>query len=353
MSTFDPTQGVQSVYNFWLGLIPQFMGQFGGAPLPGGPAATNAPPASNGLLFPADQIAKAAAMTQQSLQSLAQWFAPMLQAPGTTGGTPQWPTAMSPAAWMQAAQLAQPGTLGAVGAAMPDLSAAQAFMAPWTALMKNASGIPSPSTNTSGSALPLQAMSQAWLGAGSKLAGTTPADLTTAFDRTYGALTDALGLGPLRQLQAAWQEVAAASLAQQEARANYALIVQRAFAQGLEGLMKRLADKAASGERIDSILALLRLWAVSTEEAVHQTLQSDAGLAATAGLARSALAYRKKMQQVAAILADMLDIATRRDLDEAYRAIQELKREVRTLRAAHEPHRAAKATRARKAGDAK
>ena len=182
------------------------------------------------------------------------------------------------------------------------------------------------------SLLPLQAMSQAWLDLGSRLAGATPAQLATAFDRTYGALSDALGLGPARQLQAAWQEAIAASIAQQEARTNYALLVQSAFASGLQRLMTRLAAKADSGERIDSMLALLRLWAISTEEAVHETLQSERGLGATAALTRSALAYRNKMQHVAAILADLLDMATRRDVDEAYREIQQLKRELRALR---------------------
>jgi hypothetical protein len=180
--------------------------------------------------------------------------------------------------------------------------------------------------------LPFHAMSQAWLDLGNRFAGGSGADLTTAFDRTYGAVSDALGFGPVRQLQAAWQQVLAAGMAQQEARAKYALLVQGAFAHGLEGLMTRLAEKAGAGERIDSVLALLRLWAVSTEQAVHETLQSEAGLAATATLARSALAYRKKMQQVASIIADLLDMATRRDLDEAFREIQSLKRELRAAR---------------------
>ena len=87
-----------------------------------------------------------------------------------------------------------------------------------------------------------------------------------------------------------------------------------------------------TGERVTSVLALIRLWAVTTEEAVHETLQSEAGLAATAALARAALGYRKRMRQVVDILADQLDLATRRELDEAYREIQDMKRELRALR---------------------
>ena len=72
---------------------------------------------------------------------------------------------------------------------------------------------------------------------------------------------------------------------------------------------------------------------MKTEEVVHETLQSEAGLAATTALTRSALAYRRKTQQVAAIVGEALDMATRRELDEAYREIQALKRELRASRA--------------------
>jgi class III poly(R)-hydroxyalkanoic acid synthase PhaE subunit len=165
----------------------------------------------------------------------------------------------------------------------------------------------------------------------------TPRAFAASFERTYGALSDALGFGPMRKLQTAWQDIVAASFAQNEARGNYLLLVQRAFATGLDRLLDRLAEMADKGERVESVLALMRMWAVQTEEAVHEVLQSDEGLAATANVTRAGLAYRRKIQHVAMILADSLDMATRSDLDEAYREIQELKREVRALRAASRP----------------
>ena len=154
----------------------------------------------------------------------------------------------------------------------------------------------------------------------------------TGFDRTFGALTDALGLSPMRKLQEAWQQIVSASVAQNQARASYAALVQTAFSAGFDGLLHKLAEKGHKGERVDSVLALLRLWAIETENAVHRVLQSEQGMAATAAVARSGLAYRRNVQRFAAIIADALDMTTRRDLDEAFREIQELKREVRKLR---------------------
>jgi Poly(R)-hydroxyalkanoic acid synthase subunit (PHA_synth_III_E) len=280
MTPFNPAPGALSVYNFWLNLIPQFMSQFaGGAQRDQG--SRNPAPWASGLIFPADEIAKAAQMTQQSLSAIVQSFAPML-AGGVT-----------------------PNLFGHWASALPAATA--------------------PS---------MQSIGQAWSDLGTRFGIPTSGEVNMAFERTYGALRDAFGLGPARELQQAWQELLRAGVAQQEARASYAIVVQGAFAQGYARLVQQLANKGAAGERIESVLALFKLWAMTTEEAVHETLQSERGLAATASLTRSALTYHKAVQKVAAILANMLDLATRRDLDQAFREIQTLKRELRASRRA-------------------
>jgi class III poly(R)-hydroxyalkanoic acid synthase PhaE subunit len=299
------SSGVTSVYDFWLGLLPLFFARLGAAQSGSEAAATPAAPAPP-LPFPVDQVAKAAAMTQQALHGLAETYGPMLQAAGPQGLLGQWTTALPYLASMQQ---------------MPGLNVA---------------------------ALPLQQMQQmqqAWFDAGTQLLAAQ--DHATTFERTFGALSDALGFGPVRKLHAAAQELMQAGVEQNQARARYALLVQGAFAAGLDAMLERLAGMAKSGERVDSIFALMRLWAVSTEEAVHEVLQSAEGLEATAAIARASLAYRRRLQHVATILADALDMATRRDLDEAFREIQALKRELRALQPAM-PARERAAPRARK-----
>jgi polyhydroxyalkanoate synthesis regulator phasin len=384
MSNSADDSGVQSVYNFWLGLIPQFFNQLGaGASSGANPAAAPIP----GLLFPADQVARAATMTQQALQGIAQAYTPMLQAAGAPGLLGQWaaamPLFMGAGGKAQSAGGAAPAAQNMFApwaAAMPFLSGAQtptgpataataaahnmfnpwaaamamfpaaqsgnaakgaaAIPAPWSALFPFAAGAQTaqPAAGDAGPTmanlglLPFQTMQQAWRDIGTQMAGASTQGHASTFDRTFGALTDALGFGPMRKLQSAWQDLLAATYAQNEARASYALLVQSAFAVGLEGLLQRLAEMAEKGERVDSVFALLRLWAVNAEEAVHKVLQSPDGMTATANVARAGLGYRRKIQHMASIIADGLDLATRRDLDEAYREIHELKREVRKLR---------------------
>lgn len=319
MSTTFGNEGVRAVYDAWLAMLPQFLAQFG-ASVPAG--AANAAEATS-LPFPADQVARAAALTQQALQSLSQSYAPMLEAGGAPALLHQWAATSMP---LFAGMLQPAATAGATPAVPAN---------PWLA------AFPFPTTLTSGSVqgavgaamLPFQQMQQAWMDLGTQMTSGSQDAYLTAFDRTFGALADALGLGPMRKMHSAARELMQASLEQNQARTRYALLVQQTFASGLGKLHLRLAEMSKAGERIDSVLALLRLWATCTEQAVHEALQSDDGLTATAAVARAGLAHRKKLQRVAAIVADSLDMATRRDLDEAFREIQQLKRELRKLRA--------------------
>jgi poly(hydroxyalkanoate) synthase III subunit E len=378
MNTASDTGGTQAIYDFWLGLIPQFFGRLG-AGMPTG--ADNGAP---GVCFPADQVAHAAAMTQEALQGVARAWTPVLEASGPAGLLAQWASAMpfampsstpaskvAPASPLAAWTAMMPWLAGIPPTAGTPLPAADplAIIGPWAAMMPffagaqgNAAGGPAAAhpmlapwmaamtwkpglcmgaaegaapTNADGPAaaiLPLRAMQKSWLDFASRVFGATPEILATGFDRTFGGVSDALGLGPLRKWQAAYQDLIAATVAQNDARMTYMMLVQSALVAGFDGLLRRLSAMADAGERIDSVLALLRMWAASTEEAVHRVLQSNAGLAATVALSRAGVTHRRKMQQIAAIVADALDMATRSDLDEAYREIQNLKRELRALR---------------------
>ncbi|HKP65908.1 MAG TPA: poly(R)-hydroxyalkanoic acid synthase subunit PhaE [Casimicrobiaceae bacterium] len=315
--------GAQSIYDFWLGMLPQVFAQMGAAVPPS--AQSNG--TGSALPFPADQVAKAATMTSDALQSIARSYAPVLQAAGAPGLLAQWATMM-------------PGLIPAQPTAAPAAAptSAAAMAIPWMtmpftpAMFAAAAGNAMPASPAT-AFLPLQQMQKAWTDFGSQMVGNVSQTYTTALDRTFGALGDALGLGPARKLQAAGQQIMAATIAQNEARAAYGMLVQSALGAGLQRLLKRLADKAQANERVDSVLALMRMWAVATEEAVHEVLQSERGLEATAAVTRAGLNYRRQMQAFASIIADALDMATRRDLDDAYREIQALKRELRSLRA--------------------
>jgi hypothetical protein len=310
--------GAESVYNFWLGLIPQFFSQIG-------------------VKLPAGGNAAAAHMADatQAPDWLAPWTAamPFLAGAGKPADGGIAATMFAPWAAMLAPY---PGAQAKADAGSTSAPRAANVFGPWASALPLATGTQGESAQH-GAAIaamqPFQAAQQAWIDFAARLGVASPQGYITGFDRTFGGLFDALGFGPMRKLQAALQDLAAASVAQNQSRAAYAMLVQGAFASGLERLMTQLGKMAEAGERVESVLVLLRMWAVNTEQAVHEVLQSEPGLAATAALTRAGLSHRRKLQHVAAIVADSLDLATRRELDEVYREIHELKRELRALRA--------------------
>jgi Poly(R)-hydroxyalkanoic acid synthase subunit (PHA_synth_III_E) len=321
--TFDDG-GVEAVYNFWLGLIPQFFSQIG----VNLPAVSKAAPAS-------------APNAVHAADWLAPWAAAMPFLAGATGKSAEGgaaPTAAQMFAPWGAMLAPYPSAGSKAEAAATAAPGATSMFGPWAAALPFVSGAPGAAAGLGGGAAaaamqPFQVAQQSWLDFMTQMGGASPQSFITGFDRTFGGLLDALGFGPVRKLQGASQDLAGASLAQSKSRAAYAMLVQGAFTSGLERLMVQLGKMADGGERVESVLTLLRMWAVHTEQAVHEVLQSEEGLAATASLSRAGLAYRRKLQHVAAIVADSLDLATRRELDEVYREIHELKRELRSLRA--------------------
>lgn len=156
--------------------------------------------------------------------------------------------------------------------------------------------------------------------------------LLTGMERTFGALGDAFGWAPGRELAYAWGELMAASAARQGAQAEYLLAITEAWRKGTERFLAQLAT--AQGEQVESLIPFLRKWANSVDAAMHEAMQSEQGLLVTARLLRAATHQRQQLQRAVVVASDCLHMPTRADVDEAYREIQQLKRELRSLKKA-------------------
>ena len=172
---------------------------------------------------------------------------------------------------------------------------------------------------------------------GALMPSATPNPLLTGMERTYGALADAFGLGSTRELNEAWSEVMRAAVARQIAQAEYLAIVNEAWRKGTERFLLQLTGMRSRGERVDSLLELVRQWAKAVDSAMHVAMQSEQGLQATAQVLRATTRHRQQLQAAVGLVSEALHMPTRADLDEAYREIQELKREVRRLKKPRRP----------------
>lgn len=186
----------------------------------------------------------------------------------------------------------------------------------------------------------LRQIGQAWSGADraawQALLGA-PADLSAnplavGAERTFGAFADALGMRPMRELQDALQRLAGAESERRSALAAYLGIVAQAFGQGSQQLLAHLSAMAARGEEVTSLVAFVRLWAREADSALQTALQSEAGLAATAQAMRASLQRRAELQRLVALASTALNMPTRAEVDDAFREIQQLKRELRRLK---------------------
>ena len=156
--------------------------------------------------------------------------------------------------------------------------------------------------------------------------------LSLNLERAYGGLADAFGLASSRELQAALRAQATATLAKQQAQSEYLGLIVAALAKGSEGLLSRLADMGQKGESVDSLLGLVRLWSRAADEAMHAAMQSPKALESAAKLVRASTQSRQQQHRIVAIASQALNVPTRAEVDDAYREIQELKREMRRLR---------------------
>lgn len=165
---------------------------------------------------------------------------------------------------------------------------------------------------------------------------------TLGIERSFGGLAAALGLEPLRELWQAWREMFVATDAKERAQAEYLHLVAQAWNAGTQDLVQELQAMARRGERVDSLLGFIRMWALSVEGPLHETAQSERGLEVTAKVIRASTQQRLQSQKAIAIVSEALNVPTRTDMDDAFREIQELKRELRRLKKAlpRDPHKA-------------
>jgi len=290
----DGAASSQALYRWWLGALPSLLGGFvSPAAKPTGTAQEGGRPAP----FPVDQVAQALPLAQRWLGSLYETYLRTL-------------VASRPGEEMRTVEEFVEDRVAGMADRLVDIG--QAF-----------SGHPN-----------LAELSSRLTGAPLTALGEALKPLSLNLERAYGGLADAFGLAPMRALEEVARDAALATMAHRQAQVEYLEVVAGALHKGAEALTLRLAEMGQRGESVDSMLALVRLWARTTDEAMHAAMQSPRALDASAKLLRAGARSRQQQQRVVAIMSEALNVPTRAEVDEAYRAIQELKRELRRMRKA-------------------
>lgn len=95
---------------------------------------------------------------------------------------------------------------------------------------------------------------------------------------------------------------------------------------------RRLGDFSQTGETITTSRDWLLLWIDVGDEVLIDMYRSDDYLKIQRELMTATMSYKKWLQEFGGLILEAYGCPTRAELDDAYRSIHELRREVRSLR---------------------
>lgn len=114
--------------------------------------------------------------------------------------------------------------------------------------------------------------------------------------------------------------------------AKYRSVLAGAMADAVTRVMDKLAGLAGEGKSITSVRGLNRLWLESADEVFTEMYASAEYSELQNNLSSAGLRYKIEVRKVVEMVLQGLDIPTRSELDDAYRTLYELRKEVKELK---------------------
>lgn len=170
------------------------------------------------------------------------------------------------------------------------------------------------------------------LGGSSPLARmlTMREDMEPAFE----GLADIPTVGVAREQQAKLLRAFDAFVDMRKSSVKYHAAMAKAIEQAVERTMEHLAGLAQKGEQITSVRELMRVWVRVADRSFTELYNSEEFTAVQKDMSQAALTYKLAQREVLEMVFKALDIPTRTEVDDAYRTLHHLKKEVRELRKA-------------------
>jgi class III poly(R)-hydroxyalkanoic acid synthase PhaE subunit len=154
------------------------------------------------------------------------------------------------------------------------------------------------------------------------------------FERTFGGLTEVPGLGYNRELNAkllrgfdSWADL-------QRTTAEFHTVMTRTLGQSFEQFMQQLVGLAEKGEVIDSMQDLINLWFDTVDEAFTRMYISEEYLEIQKKVAAAVMTNKMRQQEIFEVVLGIFDLPTRSELDDAYRTMNDMRKEIRNLKKA-------------------
>ncbi len=152
--------------------------------------------------------------------------------------------------------------------------------------------------------------------------------------QTWGFPLDSPGLGASREFNERWRNAMSAWLDATRARAEYAAVLMDAWRGVFEELTREMLGRSRDGLSAQHPRVLLSVSVDLADRIFGEMFRSPRYVEAQRALLDAVAASRVREGELIEDLASSAHVATRRELDEVYRRIDELRREIRALKKA-------------------
>ena len=154
------------------------------------------------------------------------------------------------------------------------------------------------------------------------------------YERTFGGLTEVPGMGQNRELSAKMLRGFDSWVDLQKVSAEYHTMLTRTFSNAFESFMGKLVALSEKGEVVDSIQDLANMYFDTIDETFTKLYVSEDYLTLQHNLTKAAMMNKMVQQEILEVFQEMLDLPTRSELDDAYRSLNDLRKEVKALKRA-------------------
>ncbi|MGH8704296.1 MAG: poly(R)-hydroxyalkanoic acid synthase subunit PhaE [Burkholderiales bacterium] len=156
--------------------------------------------------------------------------------------------------------------------------------------------------------------------------------LLAGLRHVFAGAHDAVGWGVYTRLAEASGELAKAQLAARDAQAKAWQQITAAWETARKRFGDELSAMTGRKESFADVQRFLRAWTRVLDAAAQEAMQSEIGLVVTAEANRAAARLRLAHNRVVELWSELYNVPTRAELDEAYRLIHELRRELRAMK---------------------
>jgi class III poly(R)-hydroxyalkanoic acid synthase PhaE subunit len=159
-------------------------------------------------------------------------------------------------------------------------------------------------------------------------------DLEASREMAFDRLSDIPLLGSSREQNAKILRMFDAFVDLQKVNAKYRVVLARAMEQAVEETMAKLAEMAQKGEQIHAVKDLTKLWLNVADGVFTKMYAAEDYVTLQHEMSAAGMKFRIEQRQVVEMVLETLGMPTRTELDDAYRSLYEVRKEVKALKKA-------------------